>query len=74
MFEARLPVTPECASMITEETRQSICEYFERGGSAEMQIQDIQEGLADNNKPQDRGLTMIRQEYGNLWLKREYWA
>ena len=74
MFEARLPVTPEYASMITEETRQAIREHFERGGLTELQIQDIQEGLADTSKPRDHGLAMIRQEYGDLWLKREHWT
>ena len=69
MFEARLPVTPEYTSMITEETRQSIREHFERSGLTELQIQDIQEGLAGP----DNGLDMIRQEYGDLWLKREHW-
>jgi hypothetical protein len=71
MFEARLPVAPEYVSSITNETRRLIREYFEQSGLTELQIQDIEEVIG---KPRDPGLTMIRQEYGNLWLRREHWT
>lgn len=72
MFESRLRIKLNVA--ISPELRAFVCEKFQRGGSDEFTIQDVQESVADSGRADLCGiLEAIRAEYGNLWLKREWW-
>lgn len=69
MFEARLPVQVNATPALCE----FIKHYF-KDGPPECQIQDIEEYALSEGRGDLMGtLQMTRAEYGNLWLRREFW-
>ena len=72
MFEARIKV--DVGVTLCDELRQFIREDFRRGGHVEMTVQDVQEALVDRGREDLKPvIDRIRAEYGNLWLRYEWW-
>ncbi len=71
MFEARLPIEVP----VSEDLCEFIRGYFKQGGPQECQIQDIEEYALSWGRPDIfTAMTTLRAEYGNLWLRREFWT
>jgi len=73
MFEARLKVNT--GIQIPDELRAYVKAMFERGGHHVCVVQDVQEALlGDDRTDLLPAINMVRNEFGNLWLRREWWT